>query len=228
MNTLIKISRFLLLSLSLFPAFIFADVFVPYPASGSISGGNLTTVGISSPSLTWNITRTGDLFNYSYTFSEAPNGFLVTTFVFQTGSSAVSSNFSSPSIPIAGVATINKDNGGTPVHPGLPANIYGIVLNRVAAPINKNFFTFSFTSPLAPMWGNVYAENVSGCIPTGCSTNNYTYNKNFLVAPVAGSASYAGWVPVPSNMIVPEPSTVILLGTAITAIFYSKRRKLTD
>lgn len=218
MNNIVKLSKAFLLSvLFLFPAFILADVSVPYPATGSAAPGNGVFSNNLDVTLSWNITKTGNIFSYIYNIN-APDKVELTSFILQTGSNVIPSDITNSSLAFNGPQTNNPST----TNPGLPASIFGIALN--ANP--KAPFTYSFNTTLAPIWGNFYAARCNGA---NCNNPRWAYNTNFTTPPTAGSSSYVGWVPVPGNLSVPEPSTVLIIGSIIVGatlagVFFRKRK----
>lgn len=193
-----------------------AEVGVPSPTTGSYTNGTgmTSSPGGYTPTLTWNITRSGDVFTYIYTLSD-PTEF-TNGFVLQVGSAVVASEIVGANHTFTAPATItfNKLN----YLQGLPASVFGIQFTGLN---NKNL-TFSFTTKQAPIWGNVYA---GAEITTRLGTTvDWTYNSLYTTSPTDGRISYVGWVPVPGSITVPEPGILLLLGSTFAAAIVSKRK----
>jgi hypothetical protein len=102
--------------------------------------------------------------------------------------------------------------GSSPSNPGIPGDVYGIKLDFGAT-------TYSFESTQAPMWGDFYSKDGEA----GGLGVNYAYNSGFGTTP---TSPFGGWIRVPDTTRVPEPGTVLLLGTGLVMMAGFGRRKL--
>lgn len=180
-----KISSYVLLT-SLFlatPFAIRADVPVSVPTSGDITGTSGLTLyrnyqanfsGIGSVSnagqylnVLWNVTQTGNTYNYTYNFSyvgvpssitTAPQ---INTIIIGAGAALTSANASSLITNLSqAYSSINTFKSTTSVDLGaLPANLYGMgfLFNPTDGLSGR---TISFSSTLAPIQGSIYGSNL--------------------------------------------------------------------
>lgn len=103
------------------------------------------------------------------------------------------------------IQTWSSDN---PSNPGMPGSLYGLKIDIS----DDEYF---FTSYKSPVWGDFYIKD-------GTLDNNpvYAYNTTFgdadpLDPPSNGSINYKILRPDTYNVPIPEPSTLILFGSAL-------------
>jgi hypothetical protein len=104
---------------------------------------------------------------------------------------------------------------GHPSNDGLPNPIYGI---KIETEFSASLVTFTFMSPRAPMWGDLFVKDGAQA--------PYAYN-NGLADPT--SMSKIDFIAVPDttngNGRVPEPGIVFLLGSGLVALGLRRRRQ---
>jgi len=112
-------------------------------------------------------------------------------------------------------------------NPGLPGSLLGVKLD-----FGSDDFV-EFTADKAPMWGDFYAKDGVEMIHLGPHNNVkidcFAYNAGFGIDPT-GAASFDPWIavpdaPVPQN-VIPEPTTVALLGIGLCGLLLGRKRKL--
>lgn len=214
-----RTALFLLLFL---PAIVLADIAVTLPSEETRDSSN----GVSSFGrwkgdggfqITWHITNEKEGYSYIYTI-DGKGRDNASTFILQLNPDITPENVSTlitdSSVPIVAAAVTFKPGSA---YAGLPGEIYGIQF----ATSSKDATTISFTSAYAPVWGSFYAD-------AGSKSSSYAYNEAFGSSPKAGSKDFSNWVPTVGGapgVIAPEPSTMLLLGSALVAVGYWQHKK---
>jgi hypothetical protein len=155
--------------------------------------------------LSWivdNTTNTG-YWTYLYSFT-APQKDI------SHGIIEVSSNFSSANIfpgttmPYFGPTTYS---GTDPSNPGMPGSMWGIKW--------EGFGTWTIVTDRAPMWGDFYAVDGKGDLV--CAYNlKFGIDTNALI----DNGNAGGWALVPDTDtgVIPEPGTILLLGSGFLGL----------
>ena len=219
-----KLSYFVLTScVTLMPLALLADTAVPLPANSSTS--NVTATGSwgkeSGFQISWNIAQSGSLYNYTYSISNTQGknlgGAHLQTFILALSPDVTSSNIAtiiqSPNYTITGPQTFTQNSNFT----GIPSGgIYGVAFNITGNPAKA---TISFVSSLAPAWGSFYTQGDS-------PQSTYAYNAGFGTQPGTGTSNFTPWIPTPDSAVtVPEPTTMLILGSSLGLAWYKRRQE---
>jgi len=99
--------------------------------------------------------------------------------------------------------------------PGLPGDIFGIKFEGFE---DDQVAFIGFYSPRVPEWGDFYAKDGGG---TGASAV-YAYNNGFGSDP---TDPFLNWIVRPDTVVIPEPSTMVILGSSLVAVAIRRRKK---
>lgn len=159
--------------------------------------GELTDMpdgGSPDGTLEWEITFSGGLWHYTYTFSDFGHDVSHVTFdlsdAFANKDSGVMQNV---------VLKIGNDDHPWPIEYGDLDGIVGAGKVDNMPENNTDGFVITFESTNAPMWGDIYIKDGKHFVVT-----NYNYLNHL------DDDSRAGYVAVPDSVTVPLPSAVVL------------------
>ncbi|ABB30990.1 protein of unknown function DUF1555 [Geobacter metallireducens RCH3] len=196
----------------------------------TLDWAGITTAGAPNSSLSWTVddtTNTG-LWTYNYIWTGTRKG--LSHIVIEVSDTFTKDNIMQISSGYDGDApkTYSPSDAS---NDGLPADIWGIKWNA-----EGTVFNFSIVTDREPMWGDVYARDGK----TGGS-DVYAYNTGFgfdTAAVIADGNAFdqatgRAWALVPDTEnggggqqeVVPEPGTIMLLGTGLIGLaLYGRRR----
>jgi len=199
-----------------------------YPTGLDALGHWATTIGQAS-TLSWRVTETSTpgWWTYRYELSHPPgkterliletsldlsSGDIANVRVNDAGGSLVPYLLMPGDIPTPGPGEGND---------GMPGDIHGILFNRG---IRGIVTTIEFDSRWMPAWGDFYAKG------DGFPTVDATWNSGFTAAdpldPIGdGSTKYHVLVPAALVEPIPEPATLLLLGTGLLAAAGLRRKR---
>lgn len=186
-------------------------------SSQLVTGGNYA-LDSDTFQIDWNITFGSGFFTYQYTFSgfDKPGISHIILMLSENCQEATKQTECVQSVG-TGFNTEFGTFGPAPSNPGFPSSqsIVGIKFNVTGD--GKSGTILQFNSLRAPMWGNIYLKG---------GKDSFVYNLG-LANP--GSNNTSDFIPVPdtTSAVIPEPSSVLLLGTALgwSALVIRQRKR---
>lgn len=186
---------------------------------GLLGTGNWIETGPTS--IEWEVTQNPDnTWHYWYVFSH-PLG-ETSHFVLET-----SLNFGPDNIFNTGGDFSSYDIGWQSVGSGnmnMPEDVYGIRFEEAWGLVT----TIEFDSDRVPIWSDFYSKNGNaGGFSLNCAWNaGFTDNDTDpLSAPQDGSILNHLLAPDTGITVIPEPTTLLLLGSALAGVVIARRRK---
>ena len=201
-----------LAAMLLVAASVAAGEALAYPTSGSLfydaggSGLHATDGWANSgTNLSWDISESGGLFTYAYTFTvprKDPSHVIL----------QVSGNFTTDNIkpgttgsPVPGFYSGTTQGNS---NPGMPGGFQGLKWNVSTG----TTASWTLVTDRMPMMGNFYSKD-----GTDSGTKVFAYS--------GGAASFNNLVPVPDSTVVPLPGAAFLLGSGLAGMGMLRRRR---
>ncbi len=182
----------------------------------SFSGSLSTPSGItaSEPWMTegmivnWTVSQNADMtWDYRYTFRDyagnAPRK-EISHMIIAISPNAIDTDFWDANGPME-IQTWTSDDAG---NPGLPSSLYGLKIDIAA----DEYF---FTSTKAPVWGDFYIKDGNFDQDPIFAHNSTFGSADPLDPPSNGSVNYKILRPDSTSVPIPEPSTLLLFGSAL-------------
>lgn len=169
-------------------------------------------------SMAWSVTQNVDGFwNYDYTLTVHKHD--VSHIIIETSESFMESDLLNPEGAFTSLS-IGWHYPG-PGNPSMPDSIYGIKFDGTRG----TSFHLSFDSWRTPVWGDFYAKDGKAQ-----GVTNTVWNAGFTSADVDPSApaaegSFDYHILVPNTTAVPEPSSIIGLGTPLLALLLRRIKR---
>jgi len=165
--------------------------------------------------------------NYKYRLSHAAGG--TSHMIFETSTNFTVADIANAYVNDAGgnmvPYTVVSDDIKTHLemqgNPDMPGNLYGVKFDRGITGLAT---TIQFDSRRMPMWGDFYSKD------GGNNPVDAAWNLGFLATdPIdpPGNGSIANHILVPDTVVqpIPEPASLLLLGTGLVGFAAARRRR---
>ena len=189
--------------------------------TGGIQGTGNWITDPAGMSFEWEVTlNADDSWHYSYVFTH-PVG-ETSHFILE-----VSDNFTANEIfnlqGDVGNVEIGEFGVDDPANPGIPGSMYGIKFDEATGLVTA----FSFDSFRVPVWQDFYSKDgVAGGGINAAWNTGFTLGDTDPLAP-ASDGSFEFHVLAPDSTVIPEPATLMLLGSGLlgSVAVFRRRRK---
>lgn len=219
-------------TLSMFTSVLVADIINVDEAFWKDSrstkeGGGITATQLWSGNkndgfmLSWQISQSNGLYHYIYNVTDISGKSLdkkLSSFILQVGDAFTSKDYlDSKGVPVKDivVSKYTSENFGS-----LPGNLYGIYTEN-----NSSTLKIDFYSTRAPVWGSFFADG-----GTNASKDVVAFNTGFTsssTTPSTGNKEFTNYIARPGaeNVAVPEPTTMVIMGSSLAAVYLARRKK---
>jgi hypothetical protein len=223
-------------TLSMFTSVLVADIINVDEAfwkdsRSTNAGGGITATQLWSGNkndgfmLSWQISQSNGLYHYIYNITDISGKSLdkkLSSFILQVGDAFTSKDYlDSKGVPVKDivVSKFTSEDFGS-----IPGNMYGINTSNNSSTLKIDFF-----STRAPVWGSFYAD---GGINAGKDV--VAFNTGFTSTsstPSTGTKEFSNYIARPgaeNAAAVPEPTTMVIMGSSLAAIYLARRKNTSD